>query len=418
MTTLERVCHEAKAAGRVLARLSAHQKAVALEEMADALERRAYEILRENEQDVAQAKRERTPPYSVDRLFLDEDRIADLAAGMRNVAALPDPVGQVDHGWRMANGLRVSRMRVPFGVIAVVYESRPYVATDAAALCLASGNAVILRGSRSARRSNRILAEVMAGALIEAGLPQAAVSLLGTDDDELLALVRMERDVDLVIARGGEALREMLAEHARVPVLAATSGNNHVYVDAGADLGMALKIAVNAKVQRPGVNNSAETLLVHREVAEAFLPRVLRALRAQGVEVRVSRAGLEALGEEERKGVAEATEADFATEFLSLVMAVRVVDSLDEAVTHIERHGSGHSEAIVTASLASATEFQTAVDAACVYVNASTRFTDGGEFGMGAEIANSTGKLHARGPIGLTELTTIKYLVTGDGQVR
>ena len=338
---------------------------------------------------------------------------------MRKVAALPDPVGQVDHGWRMANGLRVSRMRVPFGVIAVVYESRPYVATDAAALCLASGNAVILRGSRSARRSNRILAEVMAGALIEAGVPQAAVSLLGTDEDELLALVRMERDVDLVIARGGDALRETLAEHARVPVLAATSGNNHVYVDAE----RRPRDGPEDRRQRQGPAAGGEQL--RRDAPgppgggrEAFLPQVLRALRAQGVEVRVSKAGLEALGEEQRKGVAEATEADFATEFLSLVMAVRVVDSLDEAVAHIDRHGSGHSEAIVTASLAAAAEFQTAVDAACVYVNASTRFTDGGEFGMGAEIANSTGKLHARGPIGLTELTTIKYLVTGDGQVR
>jgi glutamate-5-semialdehyde dehydrogenase len=418
VTSLERACREARAAGRILPRLSAHEKAVALREMADAIERRADEILRENEQDVAQARRERLAPAAVDALLLDRDRIAEMAAGVRSVAALPDPVGQVDHGWRMVNGLRITRVRVPFGVIAVVYEGRPTVTADAAALCLASGNAVVLHGSRAARRSDRILAGAMAGALIEAGVPQAAISIAGPGRDELLELIRLEHLVDLVILRGGGEVAATVVERSRIPVIAASSGNNHVYVDASADVEMAVKIAVNAKVQRPGVASAAETLLVHRDAAPAFLPGAVEALRAQGVEVRLSPDGLDMLDGDVPRGVVAATEADYATEFLSLTIAVRVVDSLEAAVEHIDRYGSGHSEAIVTGSLAAASEFQETVDAACVYVNASTRFSDGGEFGMGAEIASSTQKLHARGPIGLTELTTIKYLVSGDGQVR
>jgi glutamate-5-semialdehyde dehydrogenase len=417
MTELERVVREARAAGRVLARLPSHRKAVVLEEMADAVERRMGEILRENQEDVDEARRGRVAPALVDRLLLDEDRVSAMAAGVRAVAALGDPVGEVDHGWRLANGLQVVRQRVPFGVVAVIYEGRPNVTTDAAALCVASGNAVVLRGSRLARRSNRILAEVLAGALIEAEAPPGAIAMLGTDREELRELIQLEGLVDLVIPRGGEELKAFLKQNATVPVIYAAAGNNHVYVDAGADLDMALKIAVNAKVSRPGVCNSAETLLVHRDEAAAFLPAAVDALTASGVELRVCTHGLEILGDR-ANGLREATDEDYATEFLAMIMAVRVVDSLDDAVEHVERFGSGHSEAIVTRSLDSAIEFQTAVDAACVYVNASTRFTDGGEFGMGAEIANSTQKLHARGPIGLTELTTVKYLVTGDGQVR
>jgi glutamate-5-semialdehyde dehydrogenase len=417
MSGLERVARDAKAASRVLSRVSSREKAVMLREIADALDRRALEILHENEQDVAQAKRSRTPAALVDRLFLDEDRIAEMAAGVRAVAALPDPVGEIDHGWRVPNGLEIARVRVPLGVVAVIYEGRPNVTTDAAALCLASGNAVILRGSRIAMRSNLILTEVMAGALIEAGAPPAAIALVGRDREELRQLVRMEGTVDVVAPRGGEALKGFLKEHSRVPVIYAAAGNNHVYVDADADLDMAVRIALNAKVQRPGVCNSAETLLVHREAAPAFLPRAVEGLRAHGVEIRACAEAL-ALLPDVGDGIGEATEEDYATEFLSLVIAVRVVDSLEEALDHIGRHGSGHSEAIVTRSLGAAAECQGAVDAACVYVNASTRFTDGAEFGMGAEIANSTQKLHARGPIGLTELTTMKYLITGNGQVR
>jgi glutamate-5-semialdehyde dehydrogenase len=417
VTSIERVCGAARAASRTLARLSSHRKGVVLREMADAIERRAGEILHENEQDVDQAKRAHAQPAVVDRLYLDEDSIADMAASIRKVAELPDPVGEIDHGWRLANGLQIARQRVPLGVVAIVYEGRPNVTSDAAALCLKSGNAVILRGSHVAYRSNRILAEVLTGALIEAEAPPAAISLLGTDRDELRQLVRMEDMVDLVVPRGGAELRAFLLEHARVPVIFASAGNNHVYVDAGADVEMALKIAVNAKVPRPGVCSAAETLLVHRDAAQGFLPRAVEALRGHGVELRVCGEGRALLGER-AADLREATDEDYATEFLSLTLAVRVVDSLDAAIEHVNRFGSGHSEAIVTGSLASANEFQQAVDAACVYVNASTRFTDGAEFGMGAEIGTSTQKIHARGPIGLTELTTIKYLVTGQGQVR
>jgi glutamate-5-semialdehyde dehydrogenase len=417
VTELERVCADVKAASRIVARLPGHHRDAALAEMADALERRADEILRENGQDVDSAKRAKAPPAVIDRLLLDDDRVAEMADGVRAVAALPDPVGAIDGGRRLPNGLEIVRRRVPLGVVAVIYEGRPNVTVDAVALCIKSGNACILRGSRVARRSNRILAEVLTGALIEADAPRWAVALVGPDRDELRALVQMEDAVDLVIPRGGEELKAFLKENARVPVIYAARGNNHVYVHADADREMALKIAINAKVQRPGVCNAAETLLVHRDAAPGFLPDVAARLRSQGVELRVDRAGLELLGED-AEGLAEATEEDFDTEFLDLVLAVRVVDSLEEAVAHIARFGSGHSEAIVTGSLAAAREFQETVEAAAVYVNASTRFTDGGEFGMGAEIGISTQKLHARGPVGLPELTTYTYLVTGSGHVR
>ena len=420
MSALERVVREAKAASRTLARMSAHQKGVVLEEIAAALERRAGEVLRENEQDVAGAKKAKVPPAVLDGLLMDEDRVAEMAAGVRKVARLPDPVGEIDHGWRLANGLQIARQRVPLGVVAVVYGARPTLTSDAVALCLASGNAVVLRGSRRARRTNRILAEVMTGALIEADAPPEAIALLGEDREELRELVGMQGLVDVVIPRGGEELRRFISEHARVPVIVAASGNNHVFVDSSADLDMAVKIAVNAKAQRSGVGNDAETILVHRDVAEAFLPRVVGALRLHDITLRVSPDGLVLLGDR-AEDLVEADEADYSgarSDGGDPSMAVRVVASLEEAVEHIARYGSGHSEAIVTSSLTSASEFQLAVDAACVYVNASTRFTDGAEFGMGAEIANSTQKLHARGPIGLTELTTIKYLITGDGQVR
>ena len=417
MSGLERVVGDVRAASRVLGRLSGTHRDQVLHEMADALERRSGEILSENSQDLEAAKRARVAPALIDRLLLDEDRIADIAASVRRVAALPDPIGAVDGGRRLSNGLDLIRRRVPLGVVAVVYEARPNVTVDAAVLCVKSGNAVILRGSRIARRTNLIMAEVLAGALIEAGAPRWAVAMLGTDRDELRRLVSDEDAVDLVIPRGGEELKAFLREHARVPVIYAASGNNHVYIDADADAAKAERIAVNAKVQRPGVCNAAETLLVHADAAERVLPGVAAKLAAQGVELRVDGRAREALGELAADWPA-VTEADFDTEFLALTMAVAVVDDLQAAVDHIARHGSGHSEAIVTASLDAAREFEAGVDAAVVYVNASTRFTDGGEFGMGAEIGNSTQKLHARGPIGLAELTTYKYVVTGDGHVR
>jgi len=417
VTSLERLCEEAKRAGAALRRMPARRKNEALHEMADALVRRTDEILRENALDVADAKAAHRADAMVDRLLLDEDRIIAMARGIREVAALPDPVGEVEAGWKLPNGLDVIRKRVPLGVVAVVYEGRPNVTSDAAALCLKSGNAVVLRGSAVARRSNGIIADVLARALIEADVPSGAIVNVEGDHDQLRELVQLTHLIDLVVPRGGEELKAFLMEHAKVPVIYAASGNNHVYVHSDADVAKAVKIAVNAKVQRPGVCNSAETLLVHRDAADDVLPRAVQALIGSGVELRICATTREMLGEA-ADGLAAVTDLDYATEFLNLTMAVRVVDTLDEAVEHIERYGSGHSEAIVTRSLEAARDFEAGIDAACIYVNASTRFTDGGEFGMGAEIANSTQKLHARGPIGLRELTSMKYVITGDGHVR
>ena len=417
MTGLDEVCARVREASRELGRLPTHRKDEVLREMADALERRAGEILRESRQDVDAAKRSRAGAAAIDRLLLDEDRVAEMAAGVRAVAGLPDPVGETEGGRRLVNGLRIERRRVPLGVVAVVYEGRPNVTVDAAALCAKSGNAVILRGGRAAYRTNRILAEVLTGALLEAGAPRWSLALLGPDRDELRRLVAMEGGADLVVARGGPGLRAFLAEHSRVPVITASTGTNHVYVHADADPEMALRIAVSSAGQRPGACNAARALLVHRDAAPAVLPAAAERLGAAGVVLRVDRAALDALGAA-GEGLAEATEADYGAEFADLALAVRVVDSLDRALDHIARHGSGHSEAIVTSSLDAARRFQEGVDAAAVYVNASLRFTDGGQFGMGAEIGISTQKVHARGPIGLRELTTHTYLVTGDGHVR
>jgi glutamate-5-semialdehyde dehydrogenase len=341
-----------------------------------------------------------------------------MAAGVREIAALPDPVGEVIDGHRLPNGLDVRKVRVPLGVVAIVYEARPNVTIDAAALCLKSGNAAVLRGSSSATHSNAVLASVAASAVAGAGLPAAAVTLVaGGGREELTELATQDGVVDLIIPRGGEGLKAALSAVATVPVIYAASGNCHVYVDARADLAMARAIVLNAKTQRPGVCNAAETLLVHADVASEFLPVALADLTAAGVTLRGDARARAAAG---RAGdaVGEATESDWAEEFLALELAVGVVDTVGEAIEHVNRYGSGHSEAIVTRDRDAARAFQLGVDAACVYVNASTRFTDGGQFGMGAEIGNSTQKLHARGPIGVRELCTFKYLVEGDGQVR
>jgi glutamate-5-semialdehyde dehydrogenase len=355
----------------------------------------------------------------LDRLALDEGRVRSMADGVRAIAALPDPVGEVIDGHRLPNGLDVRKVRVPLGVVAVVYEARPNVTIDAAALCLKSGNAIVLRGSSSAAHSNAILAGIAAEAATEAGVPDGAIVLVaGGGRAELVELATQEGVVDLIVPRGGEGLKAALKGVATVPVIYAASGNCHVFVDDSADLEVAQRIVLNAKTQRPGVCNAAETLLVHARVAPRFLPRVLPALRDAGVELRVD-GRVHALSGDGLAGtVTDATDEDWDTEFLSLILAVGVVDSVQEAIEHVNAHGSGHSEAIVTSSAASARAFELGVDAACVYVNASTRFTDGGEFGMGAEIGNSTQKLHARGPIGLRELCTFKYLVQGDGHVR
>ena len=404
-------CAAAQRAARQLAQLDRGAKDAALHAIADALEARADEILSANAQDMQAGREAALTDALLDRLRLDEGRVATIAAQVRDIAALPDPVGEVTDGRRLGNGLLLRRVRVPLGVIGVVYEARPNVTIDATALCLKSGNAIVLRGSSSAAHSNEVLARVAAEA---SGLPEGAVTLLGGGREELAELATQNGLVDLVIPRGGEGLKKALEAVATVPVIYAASGNCHVYVDASADLDDALAIIVNAKTQRPGVCNAAETLLVHAEAAPAFLPRALEALGAAGVELRLDGRARTLAGD----GYAEATEADWDTEYLALTLAVGIVDSVGEAIEHVNRHGSGHSEAIVTGDVGAARAFQLGVDAACVYVNASTRFTDGGEFGMGAEIGNSTQKLHARGPIGLRELCTYKYLVEGDGHVR
>jgi glutamate-5-semialdehyde dehydrogenase len=410
------ICRAAKAAARDLAALDSGTKDRALLAVADALEARTPEILEANARDLDAGRESGLSAALMDRLALDAGRVAAMARGVRDIVALPDPVGEVIDGSRFANGLQMRKVRVPLGVVAVVYEARPNVTIDAAALCLKSGNAIVLRGSSSAAHSNAVLAAVAREAAEANGLPAGALALVaGGGRDELAELAGQEGLVDLIIPRGGEGLKRALSAVAKVPVIYAASGNCHVYVDASADLDAARAIILNAKVQRPGVCNAAETLLVHADVAPAFLPDALGALHDAGVELRGdarSRAAAPTIP------VADATDEDYAEEFLALVLAVRVVDSADEAIEHINAFGSGHSEAIVTGSTAAARAFQLGVDAACVYVNASTRFTDGGEFGMGAEIGNSTQKLHARGPIGLRELCTFKYLVEGTGQVR
>jgi glutamate-5-semialdehyde dehydrogenase len=410
------ICATAKRASRELATLSSAVKDDALEAIAVALSDHAEEILEANARDVELGHEAPLSDALLDRLTLSDGRIAEMAAGVRKIAALPDPVGEVIDGSTLPNGLQLRRVRVPLGVVAVVYEARPNVTIDAAALCLKSGNAVVLRGSSSAAHSNAVLAGVASEAASMAGLPAGAISLLaGGDRAELAELATQAGVVDLIIPRGGEGLKAALKDVATIPVIYAASGNNHIYVDAGADLDDAEAIVLNSKLQRPGTCNASEKLLVHSAVADQFLPRVLSALRDAGVTVH---------GDERARAMAgdavidAASDEDWDIEYLALEMAVAVVDSTDGAIAHINAHGSGHSEAIVTRDTDSARAFQLGVDAACVYVNASTRFTDGGEFGMGAEIGNSTQKLHARGPIGLRELCTFKYLVEGVGQIR
>ncbi len=412
------LCVSAKRAAGALAQLDTGTKDAALHAIADALLARAEEIVEANARDLEAGREAGLVVALLDRLALDPGRIGAMADGVRQIAALPDPVGEVTDGFRAPNGLDVRKVRVPLGVVAVVYEARPNVTIDAAALCLKSGNAVLLRGSSTAASSNAVLASIAIEAAEAAGLPAGALGLVaGGGREELAQLATQEGLVDLIIPRGGEGLKAALKAVATVPVIYAASGNCHVYVDATADLDAAEAIILNAKVQRPGVCNAAETLLVHADAAPAFLPRALGALREAGVELRVdgrSRALAGGLAD----SLSDATDADWDTEFLALILAVRIVDSVEEAIAHVNAHGSGHSEAIVTRDTAAARAFQHGVDAACVYVNASTRFTDGGEFGMGAEIGISTQKLHARGPIGLRELCTFKYLVEGDGHVR
>jgi glutamate-5-semialdehyde dehydrogenase len=388
-------------------------KDAALHAMADALVAATPEVLRANAEDVSASRGLDIPDALVDRLRLDDDRVAAMAQGLRDVAALPDPVGEVVRGSTLANGLELRQVRVPFGVVGIIYEARPNVTADAAGICLKSGNAVLLRGSSSARRSNEAIVSVLREAAQGAGLPADVVQLVpGEGHEAAKALMRGRGLVDVLIPRGGAGLIASVVEESTVPVIETGVGNCHVYVDASADLERALAIVLNAKTHRPSVCNAAESLLVHADVADAFVPRVVAALQDAGVTVH----GDEVFGAYD--GVVPVTEEDHRREYLSLDISASVVPDLEAAVRHIRTYSSGHTEAIVTDSQDAARRFTAAVDSAAVMVNASTRFTDGGELGFGAEIGISTQKLHARGPMGLPEMTSTKYVVTGDGHVR
>jgi len=415
MTEMERIGAAAKGAERTLASAGTAVKDRALEAIAQALTGRAEEILSANAADVAAAREAGMTPAMTDRLRLTAERIDGIASAVREVIALPDPVGRTDSGVTRPNGLIIYKTRVPLGVIGIIYEARPNVTVDAAALCLKSGNAVILRGGKEAIRSNTALAGIMRAAVEEAGLPADCIQLVeDTSRESAAAMMHLRGYLDVLIPRGGAGLIRSVVENSSVPVIQTGAGNCHVYVDASADVGMAVDIIVNAKTSRPSVCNAAETLLVHRDIAERFLPAAAAALTEKGVELRCCERALAIIG---GAGV-PAAEEDWATEYDDYILAVRVVDDIDEAMAHIARYGTMHSEAIVTESYAASQKFTRGVDAAAVYVNASTRFTDGGEFGLGAEIGISTQKLHARGPMGLAELTTIKYIVLGSGQIR
>ncbi len=411
VTPVAELGRRAKVASRVLATASTEAKDAALLGGAELLVARQSEILEANAADVAAATGEGVSATVVDRLRLSPARIGAMADGLRKVVALPDPVGEVVDGWTRPNGLRISRVRVPLGVVAIIYENRPNVTSDAVGLCLKAGNAAFLRGSSSALQSNLAIAAVLREAVAKAGLPEDAVVLVDdTRHEAAVEFMRLRDSIDCLIPRGGPSLIRAVLDNATVPYVIDGDGNCHVYVDASADLDMAIDIVVNAKTQRPSVCNAMESLLVHRTVAVSLLPPLVAALD-----------GVELVGDADARAVVamgEATDDDYASEFLDLKLAVRVVDSVDEAIDHIARFGSGHSEAIVTQDYDAAERFCREVDAAAVLVNASTRFVDGEEFGFGAEIGISTQKLHARGPMGLRELTTLKFVVRGDGQTR
>jgi glutamate-5-semialdehyde dehydrogenase len=407
------VARRARAAAAELATLPRADKDAALNAMADALQERADEVLKANAEDVTRAEQAGTSAAIVDRLRLTEERIAGMAEGLRKVAGLPDPVGEVVRGYTLPNGLEVSQRRVPFGVVGIIYEARPNVTADAAGLCLKSGNAVLLRGSSSAAHSNSAIVGIFRDVLDKSVLPMDALQLVEGGHDAAKHLMRARGLVDVLIPRGGAGLIRSVVDESTVPVIETGVGNCAVYVDADADLDQALAILVNSKTQRTSVCNAAETLLVHSDIADAFLPTALQALQDAGVTVH----GDDRVRAYDR-AVEPVTDEDWAAEYLSLDIAAGVVDSLDEAVAHIRKWGSGHTEAIVTRSLASARRFAATVDSAAVMVNASTRFTDGEELGFGAEIGISTQKLHARGPMGLSELTSTTFVVTGDGHIR
>lgn len=405
---------KAKEASRKMAVLDTETKNRALINMAEALLENADKILKANEKDVLEAERRNLKASLVDRLKLDEKRIKAMAEGLKEVASLKDPVGDIEEMWIRPNGLQIGKMRVPIGVIGMIYESRPNVTADAAGLCLKAGNAVILRGGSDAINSNIAIASILAEAAYKSGIPEGAIQLIeNTDREEVNRMMKLNGLIDLIIPRGGASLIKNVIENSTVPVIETGVGNCHIFVDESANFEMAKDIIVNAKVQRPGVCNAVETVLVHKGIAERFLPVMVKELSSHGVEIR----GCE-LTKRICPDVKEATEEDWATEYLDLILAVKVVENIDEALEHISKYSTGHSESIVTENYTNAMRFLKSVDSAAVYVNASTRFTDGGEFGFGAEIGISTQKMHARGPMGLKELTTYKYVILGSGQIR
>jgi glutamate-5-semialdehyde dehydrogenase len=410
--TFTDLAHAARDAAHELAVATRAEKDAALHAMADTVEARCAEVLAANAADVQAAEESGTPDALLDRLRLDEQRVSGMAAGLRDVADLPDPVGEVLRGSVLANGLELRQVRVPFGVVGIIYEARPNVTADAAGICLKSGNAALLRGSSSARRTNEAIVGLLRSAAASTGLPADVVQLVPGGHEAAKELMRARDLVDVLVPRGGAGLIRAVVEESTVPVIETGIGNCHVYVDRAADLDKALAIVLNAKTHRPSVCNAAESLLVHADVAEAFVPTVVAALQDAGVTVH----GDEVFARQD--GVVPATDDDFWTEYLSLDIAAAVVPDLEAAVRHIRTYSSGHTEAIVTDSQDAARRFVAAVDSAAVMVNASTRFTDGAEFGFGAEIGISTQKLHARGPMGLPEMTSTKYVLTGDGHVR
>jgi len=408
------IAADARQASHFIARLSSAAKNALLMDMATALVNNAPHLIEENAKDLDAAGQKGLSQAMLDRLMLDTERISVMAEGLREVAGLPDPVGEVTRMWKRPNGLMVGKMRIPLGVIGIIYEARPNVTADAAALCLKAGNAVILRGGSEAIHSNVAISRILRDAMLKAGMPPAALSVIPfTDREGVLEMLKQEDYIDLIIPRGGEGLIRFVVEHSKIPVLKHYKGVCHVFVDASADVDMAERIIVNAKTQRPGVCNALETLLLHKDVAERFIPRIYNTLTAMGVEIRGDETFRRFAPEAKR-----ATEEDWYEEFLDLILAARVVDDMDEAIGHISKYGSLHTEAIITADYGNAQRFIREVNSGVVLVNASTRFSDGNQLGLGAEIGISTTKLHSFGPMGLEDLTTTKFIVYGDGQTR
>jgi glutamate-5-semialdehyde dehydrogenase len=415
---------KAKAAALAMSSISADQRRDALIAMSDSLEGESDRLIEANQRDVQQARMDGLASAMIDRLTLDHKRVEKMAKDIRDVAALPDSVGEIIREWTRPNGLHIQKIRVPLGVIGIIYESRPNVTADSACLCVKAGNACILRGGSESIHSNKVIAELLTQAAVKAGLPENIIQLVPiTDRAVVRELARLDQYLACIVPRGGEALIRAVTENATVPVIKHYNGICHVYVDREADLKMAEKIVVNAKCQRPGTCNAMETLLIHREAADVFLPKIVQALTDRKVELRLDPVAESVLQNSDMQPsqdefLRKASDEDWTTEYLDLILSVRVVDSLDEAVRHINTHGSAHSDSIITRDKKAAKRFLTEVDSATVYHNASTRFTDGGEFGMGAEIGISTDRIHARGPMALEELTTYKYVIHGDGQIR